>query len=123
MVHFLHTVALWGVCLGTCLGALSLGGQGQGLGLVLQFTGSVGAIFTSFVFPTATFIVLGDGFGRRRQRDAKRWCPCMPACYFIGRKALALIVLLIGVLSGAVGAWSTVVDAMAKGSSNSSVTH
>jgi amino acid permease len=116
--HFLCTLMLWGVCLGTCIAALSLGGQGQGLALVLQFTGSIGAIFTSFVFPTATFLMLGDGTGSRRQRDAERWCPCMPASYFFGRRCFALLVLLVGAAAGIIGTWSTVVDAMAGGSRN-----
>ena len=119
--HFFYTVILWGICLGTCVAALSLGEQGQGLGLVLQFTGSIGAIFTSFVFPTATFLVLGTGSGSRRQRSAERWCPCMPACFFLGQKFFALLVLLVGAAAGIIGTWYTVIDAMAGGNMNGTV--
>ena len=110
--HVFYTFLLWGLCLGVCIAALSLGGQGQGLRLVLQFTGSIGATFTSFVFPTAIFLCLGDGSKSLTKKNAELWCPCMPSLYSLGRYIFAVLVLIFGLTAGVVGTWSSVVDAM-----------
>jgi amino acid permease len=60
--HVVTTMVLWGVCLIVCVAAMKDGG----LGLVLELTGSVGTIFTAFVFPSATFLKLGTNNAIRK---------------------------------------------------------
>ena len=105
--HASFTIFVWGFCMGSCVLAMKNGG----LGIVLQLTGSIGTIFTAFVFPTATFLRLGTNDSLLPEQSICCWC-CTPNMYRLFRYFFAWCVLSFGVVSGCIGSYVAVKNSM-----------
>jgi amino acid permease len=114
--HVGSTVAMWSACLGVSVLAIRCGGDSAGLGLVLTLTGSIGTIFTAFVFPTATFIRLGTNDYLRPEQTWFCWC-CTPNMYKACRYLFAWFVLFFGVSSGCIGTFVAIMNSQGGGGS------
>ena len=112
--HVGSTIAIWCVCMGVSVFAIRSGGDSAGLGLVLQLTGSIGTIFTAFVFPTATFIQLGTNDYLRPEQTWFCWC-CTPNMFKAWRYFLAWCVLFLGVSSGCIGTFVAIMNSQRGG--------
>jgi len=120
--HVWFTIVVWCVCMGVCVLVLHSGGQnGSGLGLVLQLTGSIGTIFTAFVFPTATFLRLGTNDYLRPEETWCCWC-CSPNVYRMFRYLFAWCVLIFGLSSGCIGAFVSIQNAINSNGNGRNVT-
>ena len=121
--HFTFTFFLWCVCLCCCILAIRSGGKSAGLGLVISLTGSIGTIFTAFVFPTATFLRLGTNDSLRPEQTM--FCCCLsPNMYRVFRYLFAWFVLIFGLCSGIVGTFVTIQNAIVGGGNGTkSATH